>query len=79
MDHSLLNIKNNMVYRLFTSKANKFSSFAPALKGVKKINLLPSGWGKQIDFHTMNFYLVNKRTIGKKICKTKNRLGLSPQ
>jgi hypothetical protein len=27
--------------RLFTTKANKFSSFAPALKGVKKINLLP--------------------------------------
>ena len=51
----------NMVNRLFTTKANKFSSFAPALKGVKKINLLPLGWGEQIDFHTMNISLVNKR------------------
>ena len=54
-----------MVNHLYNTKANKFSSFAPALKGVKKINLLPSGWGEQIDFHTMNIYLVNKRSIKK--------------
>jgi len=46
-----------MDHRLFTTYANRFSSFAPSLKGVKKINLFPEfiltkegGWGKQIDF-----------------------------
>jgi hypothetical protein len=32
--------------RLYTIKANLFSSFAPTLKGVKKINLLPLGLGQ---------------------------------
>jgi hypothetical protein len=48
---------------LFTTEANKFSLFAPALKGVKKINLLPLGWGEQIDFHAINILPVNKRGI----------------
>lgn len=46
---------------LFTNEANIFSSFAPALNGVKKINLLPEfipnrmdgGWGEQIDFRAV--------------------------
>jgi hypothetical protein len=45
-----------MNVRLFTTKSKLISLITPALKGVKKINLLPptGGWGEQIDFQPLS-------------------------
>jgi len=42
-----------------TTLYNLIFSFNPTLVRVKKINLLPLGWGKQIDFLKVTFFLVN--------------------